>query len=183
MDLHALRTSIFVREWSYPPSENFTQHRNGLARTACMLAYVQRRSVGKSTLARDRHQDGQHDNGNGREYECLYGRIMGCEQTFGWHGNGIETYGNEKKWKSWKPFPFPAIPHTSSDKAVTRCRLFHIACSQEHKSWISRLEPQRLILKGHSGAELHIYFLVHLESIYYEIFSYSKIVPNCAVAK
>ena len=38
-------------------------------------------------------------------------------------------------------------------------------------------------LKGHSGAELHIYFLVHLESIYYEIFLYSKIVPNCAVAK
>ena len=41
----------------------------------------------------------------------------------------------------------------------------------------------RLDLKGHSGAELHIYFLVHLESIYYEIFFYSKIVPNCAVAK
>ena len=40
-----------------------------------------------------------------------------------------------------------------------------------------------LYLKGHSGAELHIYFLVHLESIYYEIFFYSKIVPNCAVAK
>jgi len=40
-----------------------------------------------------------------------------------------------------------------------------------------------LVLKGHSGAELHIYFLVHLESIYYEIFFYSKIVPNCAVAK
>jgi len=40
-----------------------------------------------------------------------------------------------------------------------------------------------LDLKGHSGAELHIYFLVHLESIYYEIFFYSKIVPNCAVAK
>jgi len=39
------------------------------------------------------------------------------------------------------------------------------------------------LLKGHSGAELHIYFLVHLESIYYEIFFYSKIVPNCAVAK
>ena len=38
-------------------------------------------------------------------------------------------------------------------------------------------------LKGHSGAELHIYFLVHLESIYYQIFFYSKIVPNCAVAK
>jgi len=38
-------------------------------------------------------------------------------------------------------------------------------------------------LKGHSGAELHIFFLVHLESIYYEIFFYSKIVPNCAVAK
>ena len=41
----------------------------------------------------------------------------------------------------------------------------------------------RTVLKGHSGAELHIYFLVHLESIYYEIFFYSKIVPNCAVAK
>ena len=40
-----------------------------------------------------------------------------------------------------------------------------------------------LYLKGHSSAELHIYFLVHLESIYYEIFFYSKIVPNCAVAK
>ena len=40
-----------------------------------------------------------------------------------------------------------------------------------------------LALKGHSGAELHIYFLVHLESIYYQIFFYSKIVPNCAVAK
>jgi len=52
MDLHALRTSIFVREWSHPPSDNFAQHTNGLARTACMLAYVQRRSVGESTLAR-----------------------------------------------------------------------------------------------------------------------------------
>jgi len=41
----------------------------------------------------------------------------------------------------------------------------------------------QFVLKGHSGAELHIYFLVHLESIYYEIFFYSKIVPNCAVAK
>ena len=40
-----------------------------------------------------------------------------------------------------------------------------------------------LLLKGHSGTELHIYFLVHLESIYYEIFFYSKIVPNCTVAK
>ena len=39
------------------------------------------------------------------------------------------------------------------------------------------------VLKGHSGAELHIYFLVHLESIYYQIFFYSKIVPNCTVAK
>ena len=39
------------------------------------------------------------------------------------------------------------------------------------------------LLKGHSGAELHIYFLVHLESIYYQIFFYSKIVPNCALAK
>ena len=39
------------------------------------------------------------------------------------------------------------------------------------------------LLKGHSGAELHIYFLVRLESIYYQIFFYSKIVPNCAVAK
>ena len=38
-------------------------------------------------------------------------------------------------------------------------------------------------LKGHSGAELHIYFLVCLESIYYQIFFYSKIVPNCTVAK
>ena len=38
-------------------------------------------------------------------------------------------------------------------------------------------------LKGHSGAELHMYFLVRLESIYYQIFFYSKIVPNCAVAK
>ena len=41
-----------------------------------------------------------------------------------------------------------------------------------------------LALKGHSGAELHIYiFLVHLENMYYHIFFYSKIVPNCAVAK
>jgi len=39
------------------------------------------------------------------------------------------------------------------------------------------------LLKGHSGAELHIYVLVRLESIYYQIFFYSKIVPNCAVAK
>ena len=39
------------------------------------------------------------------------------------------------------------------------------------------------LLKGHSGAELHIYFLVHLESMYYQIFFYNKIVPNCAVAK
>jgi len=31
------------------------------------------------------------------------------------------------------------------------------------------------IIKGHSGAELHIYFLIHLESIYYQIFFYSKI--------
>ena len=44
--------------------------------------------------------------------------------------------------------------------------------------------PRRaLSLKGHSSAELHIYFLVHLESIYCQIFFYSKIVPNCAVAK
>ena len=41
----------------------------------------------------------------------------------------------------------------------------------------------QLLLKGHSSAELHIYFLVRLESIYYQIFFYSKIVPNCAVAK
>jgi len=40
-----------------------------------------------------------------------------------------------------------------------------------------------LYLKGHSGAELHIYILVYLESIYYQIIFYSKIVPNCAVAK
>jgi len=40
-----------------------------------------------------------------------------------------------------------------------------------------------MILKGHSGAELHIYFSVHLENIYYQIFFYSKIVPKCAVAK
>ena len=39
------------------------------------------------------------------------------------------------------------------------------------------------LLKGHSGAELHICFLVHLESIYYQIFFYSKIVPNCALEK
>ena len=44
-------------------------------------------------------------------------------------------------------------------------------------------QSSRPNLKGHSGAELHIYFLVHLESIYYQIFFYSKIVPNCAVAK
>ena len=31
-------------------------------------------------------------------------------------------------------------------------------------------------LKWHSSAELHIYFLVHLESIYYQIFFYSKTV-------
>ena len=42
---------------------------------------------------------------------------------------------------------------------------------------------ETMVLKGHSGAELHIYFLVRLESIYYQIFFYSKIVPNCAVAK
>jgi len=39
------------------------------------------------------------------------------------------------------------------------------------------------VLPVYSGAELHIYFLVCLESIYYQIFFYSKIVPNCAVAK
>jgi len=54
--------------------------------------------------------------------------------------------------------------------------------------WSDRLTvtsttPNINVLKGHSGAELHIYFLVHLESIYYQIFFYSKIVPNCAVAK
>ena len=50
--------------------------------------------------------------------------------------------------------------------------------------WFHRsTKAKRHILKGHSGAELHIYFLVHLESIYYQIFFYSKIVPNCAVAK
>jgi len=52
--------------------------------------------------------------------------------------------------------------------------------------WISCIycrEIESRILKGHSGAELYIYFLVHLESIYYQIFFYSKIVPNCAVAK
>jgi len=47
--------------------------------------------------------------------------------------------------------------------------------------WAALIDP--VTLKGHSGAELHIYFWVHLESIYYEIFFYSKVVPNCAVAK
>ena len=41
----------------------------------------------------------------------------------------------------------------------------------------------RRVLKGHSGAELHIYFLVHLESIHYQIFFRSKIVLNCTVTK
>ena len=51
--------------------------------------------------------------------------------------------------------------------------------------WLRTLTQCRAltVLKGHSGAELHIYFLVHLESIYYQIFFYSRIVPNCTVAK
>ena len=48
---------------------------------------------------------------------------------------------------------------------------------------VSLFRTKTVQLKGHSGAELHIYFLVRLESIYYQIFFYSKIVPNCAVAK
>ena len=40
------------------------------------------------------------------------------------------------------------------------------------------------VLKGTLRRRIaYIYFLVHQESIYYEIFFYSKIVPNCAVAK
>jgi len=63
---------------------------------------------------------------------------------------------------------------------LTRCSTFSNIDSRNiiktsHNWWAH--------LKGHSGAELHIYFLVHLESIYYQIFFYSKIVPNCAVAK
>ena len=59
------------------------------------------------------------------------------------------------------------------------------ACEQSPKELTSgkEIEGRRQLLKGHSGAELHIYFLVHLESIYYQIFFYSKIVPNCAVTK
>ena len=38
-------------------------------------------------------------------------------------------------------------------------------------------------LKGTLRRRIAYIFLVHLESIYYEIFFYSKIVPNCAVAK
>jgi len=40
-----------------------------------------------------------------------------------------------------------------------------------------------LALKGTLRRRIAYIFLVHLESIYYEIFFYSKIVPNCAVAK
>ena len=79
------------------------------------------------------------------------------EQTFGWHGNGngIETYGNEKKWKSWKPFPFPAIPHTSSDKAVTR-NFMHLrgnisappSCSRCLSTCIGLLSKRLKILKS-----------------------------------
>ena len=38
-------------------------------------------------------------------------------------------------------------------------------------------------LKGTLQRRIAYIFLVHLESIYYQIFFYSKIVPNCAVAK
>ena len=38
-------------------------------------------------------------------------------------------------------------------------------------------------IKGTLRRRIAYIFLVHLESIYYEIFFYSKIVPNCAVAK
>ena len=60
-----------------------------------------------------------------------------------------------------------------------------ICCWQSVASIVTfvKFDVFESMLKGHSGAELHIYFLVHLESIYYEIFFYSKIVPNCAVAK
>jgi len=48
-------------------------------------------------------------------------------------------------------------------------------------------ENNRVLLEHSSfkGTLRHriAYFLVHLESIYYQIFFYSKIVPNCAVAK
>jgi len=39
---------------------------------------------------------------------------------------------------------------------------------------------QTLFLKGTLRRRIALYFLVHLESIYYHIFFYSKIVPNCA---
>jgi len=63
--------------------------------------------------------------------------------------------------------------------------LGHLQCCSIHLQfmYLLILAAELKLLKGHSGAELHIYFLVRLESIYYQIFFYSKIVPNCAVAK
>ena len=55
-------------------------------------------------------------------------------------------------------------------------------------SRISLLAPyflnlHKFSIKGTLRRRIAYIFLVHLESIYYEIFFYSKIVPNCAVAK
>jgi len=43
--------------------------------------------------------------------------------------------------------------------------------------------PEAKAFKGTLRRRIAYIFLVHLESIYYQIFFYSKIVPNCAVAK
>ena len=51
---------------------------------------------------------------------------------------------------------------------------------------VERLTAEALqsgTIKGTLRRRIAYIFLVHLESIYYEIFLYSKIVPNCAVAK
>ena len=73
--------------------------------------------------------------------------------------------------------------HTCHQQVLTTLTASH-TCHQQVLTLLTASHTcHQQVLKGHSGAELHIYFLVHLESIYYEIFFYSKIVPNCAVAK
>jgi len=71
----------------------------------------------------------------------------------------------------WRGRPLPEVVQLTANREDWRRVVRASTANKGHE------------LKGHSGAELHIYFLVHFESIYYQIFFYSKIVPNCAVAK
>jgi len=75
--------------------------------------------------------------------------------------------------------PWTSRPISSYTVLLSEFYTYH----QAYNKGLDSVDIEPHLLKGHSGAELHIYFLVHLESTYYEIFFYSKIVPNCAVAK